>query len=626
MTDKIDKFKPWDKQPAPGSYAAGVAATHADALSENLNKITMHLEMGINEVRKSAFENSISSGEISNPELDGAYVVIPELKRHEGSYMQSLEWLQKAYDIANKYPQAKIVLASFCMYRGTLEMMAKKQQKDGILTVLKANPNVKFIQLPSPSERRNKLSFAPGATEREACRNIWLNFDTGVESKSDDEHWIKAFEDAKTEGRLTNRELDGAHLILCERRDEQWLRTSLSWLDVAYELMQKDPKAKIIIPTTFKVPDSIEAAAERQNKKDIFTLLSSNPHIKFIQMTKPIVAFFNDINAISFSDELKFDSLHFGKNAQFVKSMLKGLIDKKVVINSELNDAHIIVPDGIDEGDENPFFSLAEATELLNSNPKTKIIITSTLMDVIEKSAEQAKQTDELKLLQSSPNVRFIDLAGELTQWDEISFKWDKKDSKVTNEEILDATYNITKSHLFIIRHSLQSQKVKDPYHPADEREQRYVDEAFELTKKYFPGLDTVTKMLDYVMHIPVDIPEPMKWKRIEGAYVDVDGTLIEYVPIGSDKEGKQELRPEVVGLLKKYEQEWKEIIIWTGWDVKKKEKRLRELGITWPVVSKYDYAGATAEIVVDDTDKGAFVMQSKILPETYIDTTKLTA
>jgi hypothetical protein len=37
--------------------------------------------------------------------------------------------------------------------------------------------------------------------------------------------------------------------------------------------------------------------------------------------------------------------------------------------------------------------------------------------------------------------------------------------------------------------------------------------------------------------------------------------------------------------------------------------------------VSKYDYAGATAEIVVDDTDEEAFITQSKIKAEKYIDT-----
>jgi hypothetical protein len=38
-------------------------------------------------------------------------------------------------------------------------------------------------------------------------------------------------------------------------------------------------------------------------------------------------------------------------------------------------------------------------------------------------------------------------------------------------------------------------------------------------------------------------------------------------------------------------------------------------------VLNKYDYAGATAEIVIDDTDQNAFIVQSKILPKTYIDT-----
>ncbi len=115
-----------------------------------------------------------------------------------------------------------------------------------------------------------------------------------------------------------------------------------------------------------------------------------------------------------------------------------------------------------------------------------------------------------------------------------------------------------------------------------------------------------------------------MAWEKIEWVYCDIDWTLLEYVWMHSWKEWTQKIRQTVLDMLKKYELEGKDVFIWTWWDVKTKEKYLKTLWINRPVVSKYDYTWAQAEIVLDDTDIEVFVLQSKIYPENYIDTSNL--
>ncbi|MBP6910549.1 HAD hydrolase family protein [Patescibacteria group bacterium] len=192
-------------------------------------------------------------------------------------------------------------------------------------------------------------------------------------------------------------------------------------------------------------------------------------------------------------------------------------------------------------------------------------------------------------------------------------------DRNQLSDEAKEGVKKLNQSYLGQILHCLEPYKIKDVRNPTAD-EQQHIDRAFEYTQKYFPGLDTKEKMLEYMMNVKLDLPEVMKGQRVEGVFCDVDGTLIEYAAAGSPDEGTQKLREEVVTLLKKYESEGKTITIWTGGNLEEKTTYLRSLGITRPIVSKYNYAGATAAIVIDDIGLEAFQMQSKITAETFID------
>lgn len=225
----------------------------------------------------------------------------------------------------------------------------------------------------------------------------------------------------------------------------------------------------------------------------------------------------------------------------------------------------------------------------------------------------------ERELLKSKINFQYRNFIDN--QLEDVSFK--KPLTILSPQEITELERNIGWQYISQIRHDLKY--VLNPQNPETQKDKEWLKNCFALCQKYFPGLNTIEKMIDYVSNInPHAVPEVMKWQRIEWIYVDIDGTLIEYVPIWSDQEGKQKLQAKVVELIKNYESNWKKIYLRTGWDTKIKELYLKSLWINRPVLNKYDYAWATAEVVIDDTDRLAFITQSKITPETYIDVNNL--
>lgn len=254
--------------------------------------------------------------------------------------------------------------------------------------------------------------------------------------------------------------------------------------------------------------------------------------------------------------------------------------------------------------------------DILQENSSAKILYTGFMSPELYKN-----HIDDINLLFSYPTVQFIRLPFSPEEVQNIQFQTEMYET--IDKEKIRLEHARTMRNLGTIRHIYQGKSLDSLYHPQTEQEKDFVKHLMERIQEYFPWLDTVDKALDYITHITIDIPEVMTGQKISGVYADIDGTILEYVPIWSPKEWQQKLRKDTVDLLKKYESEGKPITLWTGGDVKQKEAYLRSLGITWPVVSKYDYAGATAEIVVDDTDRGAFILQSKILPKTYIDTSK---
>lgn len=99
--------------------------------------------------------------------------------------------------------------------------------------------------------------------------------------------------------------------------------------------------------------------------------------------------------------------------------------------------------------------------------------------------------------------------------------------------------------------------------------------------------------------------------KVISGVFCDIQGTLMDY--------DAREIQPEVLEMLKAYEAEGKTISLWSGGELKDFRKRLAELEIIWPLLSKYDFEGCVVEIAVDDIPAKKLEKEYGIKAEHYV-------
>jgi hypothetical protein len=98
------------------------------------------------------------------------------------------------------------------------------------------------------------------------------------------------------------------------------------------------------------------------------------------------------------------------------------------------------------------------------------------------------------------------------------------------------------------------------------------------------------------------------------GVFCDIENTLIIDQPNAGSVVNK-----EVFEKLKEFSKTLP-ITLWTGGDLRNAERYLMTNGINqWPLVSKYDFAGAKVEIVIDDLFKKEFQERYNISYKEYI-------
>lgn len=104
-----------------------------------------------------------------------------------------------------------------------------------------------------------------------------------------------------------------------------------------------------------------------------------------------------------------------------------------------------------------------------------------------------------------------------------------------------------------------------------------------------------------------------MKWRKLVWIYCDIDWTLI--------VEGKDGLivNEKVLNYLEEQEKLWKEIHLWTWWEIYEQKRKLRKFWIKYPLTSKYKHQWAKAETVIDDLDYNSFVSDYWIKVQNYI-------
>lgn len=288
---------------------------------------------------------------------------------------------------------------------------------------------------------------------------------------------------------------------------------------------------------------------------------------------------------------------------------VRKVVDKHhIALDTSLHWARLIMAEmNNPEGNiADAFFWLESALEMVTANPAQKILLVSTFTrETLEKIGD-GKYKDFIAL----PNVGFLSLQQD-DDSDVPSPRIHPIDD-INAKQKLTATISANGANVIrFLQHNLEPSKfTHDPYNPEWEREKQNLEKSLKKAQKSFPALESIEQMLDFVLGVDTNLPEVMKGKKIDGVYVDVDGTLLTQ---------DNQLNQSVIDRLKAYEAEGKDITVWTGGNVTEKKQQLSKLWIDWPVVSKYDYAGAIAEIVIDDLDQSRFITQSKICPQLFI-------
>lgn len=151
---------------------------------------------------------------------------------------------------------------------------------------------------------------------------------------------------------------------------------------------------------------------------------------------------------------------------------------------------------------------------------------------------------------------------------------------------------------------------VKDWEHPQP-HEESSIERGVKLAKKYFPDLSekSNTEIFSFLRSVSTDREEVMKGKEVNGVFCDIEGTIL--------IDGKP--NAEVLTLLEKYNNEGKTITLWTDGNLEELSKSLKRVKVQYPLVSKLNYAGAVAEIVIDDMDEYSFTALTKITAKKFI-------
>ena len=265
----------------------------------------------------------------------------------------------------------------------------------------------------------------------------------------------------------------------------------------------------------------------------------------------------------------------------------------------DFRDMHIIcIENKSDNHKLQDFYGVTLALNVLREKAKAKILLYH-----VNPLSYITHQKPEIGLVLKHDNVFIL----------EAPFTMEMLQNVFTSPKpVIETSYAITDEmgkYLSRLFHDLKYVKGWDES-PVPAEDGRFV-KIMQLAKSYFPTLKEKSdaEIVTFLKETKVDRPLVMKGRYLEGVYCDVEGTLL--------VDGK--LNEKVVKALSYYWSEKKKITIWTDGDVDDIFTKLRMLGVPHSIVSKHDYAGATAEIVIDDMDEFSFAATTKIAAGEFI-------
>ncbi len=406
--------------------------------------------------------------------------------------------------------------------------------------------------------------------------------------------------------------------------------TEFKGIDVALDIIIKNPNAKIILTSTYDIQSK-----SLNEKSDKINLLMSKPNVKFVRL--PLVP--QDlINAFK-PQESQEEKEEILKTITFKMGISRwdGYEDqlKKSLRKLEiawLKDAVFI--DLIARFKEGQYLQQLNGIEAvldeLRKNPEKKIVVFSLLdNDSMEKLVIRVNKKDKFDLIRSGKNVRFFEY-GEDPKNMEHLFDGKKSESKISDVEGETAFQKILESE---INHFLHDAKydVKDilqyPYEkqlemifakPRWEKTQKlndFEDKLIGLLQFQHPSFKKLPRennfqwIIDAYKYIRAQVlPEDT---RFEGVFIDRDGTLYD--------NDKLQFNQNIVDMMQKYEKEGKKIIIWTQGNLELKQNLLDQAGLKYEVKSKTDYKWGTVEIAIDNDSPEVMFANAKLKAEQHI-------
>lgn len=304
------------------------------------------------------------------------------------------------------------------------------------------------------------------------------------------------------------------------------------------------------------------------------------------------------------------DSLNFllDEQTEYLKKEISEVIEKSPNAEDFREATFIFAESSRDSKSLQSIYGVELALDILRKNPKAKVILMSTF-----EIKTLRHLNDKIDLVMKYDNSRFFchlrdkeEFAKEL----QILFQEPKPERHISEFDVSKVAQN-SLSHIL---HDLNY--VENWQQPAKIGEQKLdrFKECMQKAKNYFPGLCDCSdeEVVDFLITAKKSMTERkkvMSGEKISGVYCDVEGTLL--------CDGK--LNSEVVQLLEKYAKQGKNITVWTDGNPKEIQEQLEALGAYYKVESKRDFAGALAEIVIDDMEEFAFSALTKISAKKFI-------
>jgi haloacid dehalogenase-like hydrolase len=247
---------------------------------------------------------------------------------------------------------------------------------------------------------------------------------------------------------------------------------------------------------------------------------------------------------------------------------------------------------------------IAEGVKLMQSEPHLKMIIyfPPGSQSQRDSRAPQIWDSSRVKVVNSLNLVDILAAVDELASEQSSEQEAEAIEDKI-DPSILGLSLSVVIRTLGVLQHDLKP-------HVIEEKGETY-RRIIEQARQTFGIKDSATDadVESFIRKANMALPEKMSGE-ISGVYCDLDDTLL--MQDGS-------INQETLALLQEYETAGKKVIIWTGGNLQIAAEKLTGTVLErFELRSKYDYTGASAEIVIDNVSVEKFYLQYKITPRNY--------